>query len=180
MGVVADGCAVLVGVGERLTGLFGDLLDHGCGEGSPRCGDAGCAPCQLPRQLAPVRTVIGAGSELRVHFAVSNRSRLARDYLVAATGDDADLARGAPSAVTIDPMASGSLTAVIRVPRSVPPCTTLSLTLWVRGCGDFVLPVRIRPLPVGCGQIRRRRVLDQSDTRHTWADHFATTRPCAA
>lgn len=186
-------------VGRALCGFppLGDLVRRAC---PPRCACGGgnhtsgeciceigpfdrdgerCWPCWLPHRLQPVHEVVCPGSALRIKFPVANQSLEHRTFIVAATGPDATLAKGAPSTVDVDPMSSGELTAVIRVPATATAGTSINLTLWVRGCQDYVTPVCVIPEGERCGIVAVRRVIDQPDTCHTWRDHFYVSRSCA-
>lgn len=180
-------CPCLSGAG---CGNFGGPARGGCSGGncsggacSGGHGEHGCRPCWLPCELAPIEAEICPDSAVRVRFHVVNNSLVTRTFIVAATGRDARLAKGAPSTVTVDPMSRGELAAVIRVPfrGEGHHHRLVELTLWVRGCADFVVPVRLRPgADEGCGFTIVRHIVDQPDTCHTWQDHFAVSRTCAS
>jgi hypothetical protein len=120
---------------------------------------------------------IGVDSALRVEFSIANRSLKARHFLVAATGRDASYAKGDPSDTVIEPMGHGVLAAVVRVPAKV-ESARIDLTLWVRGCRDYIVPVCALVEGERGGALERRSIVEQVDDCHTWRDHFYVSRPC--
>ncbi|WP_055522404.1 hypothetical protein [Streptomyces graminilatus] len=153
----------------------------GCRSHGWACEEERGEPGWLPRRLPPVHATVGCGGVLRVRFVVRNHSLQHRAFLVAATGPDAGLAKGAPSTAEIDSMGRGDLTAVIRMPDTGPPGgrRALELTLWVRGCRDHVANVCVTPDDAGCNEATVRHLTDRQDARHTWRDHFYTSRSCS-
>ena len=149
--------------------------------GASSCGgDCGCWPCWLPHRIEPVNAVVGPGSVVRVKVDIVNRSLSNREFLIAATGAGASVAKGDPSTADLGPMDCGELAAILHVPAAAthhePP---ISLLLWVRGCKDYCIPVCLRVHQDAPGATFTRRVVEQTDDCHTWRDHFYVSRPCA-
>jgi len=156
-----------------------DTCDR-CGSTPCACASASadpCWPCWMPTTLAGVHDRVCAGSFVRVTVCVENRSLREQEFFIAATGPDASLASGSPSSVAVDPLSSGTLEAVIKVP-STREGECIDLTLWVRGCHDYVVPVRLVADGDRCNGTHVRHVVEQTDTCHTWRDHFYVSRPC--
>jgi hypothetical protein len=137
-----------------------------------------CEPCWYPEQLDDVVLDVCPGSTVRIKFHVFNRQVESRQFILAATGPDADKAFGAPSTLDLGPWEQGCLVAKIRVPEDEDDCP-LELLLWVRGCRDHVTRVVLTPCDADCSPQVERRVVDTRHDCHSWRDHFYLSTPCA-
>jgi hypothetical protein len=132
----------------------------------------------MPERLPPVHAKVCVDSAFRVEFPIRNLSLVQRTFMVAATGPDASQAKGAPSTDVVEPMGKGLVVAVIRFPATAPQGTRLELTLWVRGCRDYIVPLCLVAEGDRCGIVEKRPIVEQVDRCHTWRDHFYVSSPC--
>lgn len=162
---------------DDLAGRFdvASLVDRaGAALGAARtCAGDRPRACWRPAELPPIRSTVGRGGTVRVCFRVRNTGLATRDVFVAATGPDAALAVGHPSIRRVDALQTGELVAEVRMPER---SDRAELTLWVRGCRDTAVRLRIRTTDAGCDRCHRVDIADGPGDRHGWYDHFA--QPC--
>lgn len=157
-----------------------------CSSTGDRCSsDCGCSTgggcrrppaCWLPERRPDVTSVVCPGGTARIRVTVHNCGLAERRVFLAATGNDAALATGAPSVASVGALESAQLVAELTLPKGA---DRAELVLWVHGCHDTALRWTVSGSEKGCDTTHELCVQDCPRTQHHWYDHFAQPAPCA-
>ena len=123
------------------------------------------------RELLPVVSQVCPGGTPRVVFKIHNCGLADRHVFVVATGADAGMATGAPSATTIGALDTAELAAEVTLPSGTDHA---DLILWVRGCSDTAVHWTVSASDKGCNTTHQIAIDDCPGTQHHWYDHFAS------
>jgi hypothetical protein len=183
-GLLNDAIGSALQLGERLTRSVGEVTDL-IGDQVRLLSERGPAPscsgrpqaCWLPRELAPVSSVVPPGGTARIRFRVHNCGPATRRVFVAATGVDAPLAFGAPSGATIGALDTAEVVAEVTLPKGRDHA---HLIVWVSGCHDTAVPWSVTASEQGCRTTHEISIDDGPGTWHEWSDHFQQPRFCGS